>query len=296
MGIVLAGALFTTDTIAAGLRKVVAVSRFENKTSITSEGALDFNNGMADQLTDALIQSGQFVVLERATLGDVIKEQDMQASDRFQKGQSARTGKLTSAQILVKGTLTEFSTAADSSGSSINIKGFRIGGRKHSVHLGLLIRLIDTTTGEVIDSQRVEGAARSKSLDVGINFRGASFGSNSFKATPLGKATQIAIDNAVEYIAKRLRNHPFTGRVIKVKGNMIYISAGEMHGAEAGDIFTVYSVGEELIDPYTGELLGRDEVKLGKVKIFNVQEKFSKANPVAELRGVKIGDVVRPAK
>lgn len=88
VGIVLSGLLFSTDITAAVLKKVVAFSRFENKTSITSEGALDFNNGMADQLTDALIQSGQFVVLERQTLGDVIKEQDMQSSDRFQKGQS----------------------------------------------------------------------------------------------------------------------------------------------------------------------------------------------------------------
>jgi len=174
--------------------------------------------------------------------------------------------------------------------------GFRIGGRKRSVHLGLIIRLIDTTTGEVIDSQRVEGSAKSKSLDLGVNLGGVDFNSDSFKATPLGKATQMAIDNSVEYIAKRLRTHPFTGRVIKVKGNMIYIGAGETHGANAGDIFTVYSVGEELIDPYTGELLGRDELKLGKVKIFNVQEKFSKASPVKELRGVKIGDVVRPEK
>ena len=293
MGVFLSFSIPTSIAMAAGLKKVVAVSRFENKTSIRSQGAFDLNQGMADQLTDALVQSGQFVVLERQTLGDVMQEQDMANTDRFQKARSARTGKLTSAQILVKGTVTEFETLDSRSNSGISFGGFRIGGRKHSVHIGLIIRLIDTTTGEVIDSQRVEGKARSKSVDLGINYGGVGFGSNSSKATPLGKATQIAIDNAVEYVAGRLKNIPFQGRVIKLKGNIVYVSAGDKHGTNVGDVFNIYSVGEELIDPNTGEILGVDEVKIGKVKIIQVQEKFSKTSPVGDLRGVKIGDTVR---
>jgi len=285
--------ILASSAKAASIKKIVAVSRFENKTSTRSEGTMDLNNGLADQLTDALIQSGQFVVLERETLGDVIQEQDMADSDRFQKSKSARTGKLTSAQILVKGTITEFETATDNSSSGISFSGFRIGGSSTSVHLGLIIRLIDSTTGQVIDSKRMEGKAKGSGMNLGVDFGGVNFGSDSFKATPLGKATQITIDKAVDFIAKKLKNVPYKGRVIKVKGNIVYISAGKTIGTTQGAMFDVYSVGEEMIDPDTGELLGVDEVKIGKIKVFDVQEKFSKAKPEGDLLGIKVGDYVQ---
>jgi curli biogenesis system outer membrane secretion channel CsgG len=290
----LLGALYLAPGAGAtGLKKVVAVSRFENKTSYGSGGAWDIGNGMADQLTDALVQSGQFVVLERQTLGDVISEQDLAASGRTTKSRSARTGKLTSAQILIKGAVTEYSQASSGSDTGVSVMGVRIGGAKKEAHVGLIIRLIDTTTGEVLVSKRVEGKAKAGSFGLGINIKGVGFGTKGFKKTPLGKATQIAIDNAVEAIAEGLRNVPYQGRVILVKGNNIYLSAGRRTGASVGDVFTVYSRGEELIDPDTGEMLGSEEEKLGKVKIFSVKEKFSKARPVGTIEGVEKGNIIR---
>lgn len=93
------------ESVAGGLRKVVAVSRFENRTSY--RGQIAINDAMADQLTDALIQSGQFTVVERQTVRDVLGEQDFANSGRVAKAQTARTGKIVAAQILVKGTVTE---------------------------------------------------------------------------------------------------------------------------------------------------------------------------------------------
>src|SRR5882762_2598683 len=60
---------------AAILKKIVAVATFENKT--TWQGQVSIGDGMADQLTDALMQSGQFVVMERQALKEVITEQDL---------------------------------------------------------------------------------------------------------------------------------------------------------------------------------------------------------------------------
>lgn len=291
IGFILVGLVLTSYTVAGGLKKVVAVSRFENKTSYAGRIALD--QGMPDQLTDALVQSGQFVVLERQTLTDVIAEQDMAASGRFQKSKSARTGKLTSAQILIKGTITEFEMRSAGSGTGIRVKGFKIGSRRGDAHVGLIIRLIDTSTGEVLDSQRVEGKAKSGGFKFGMDVGGVDFGTESFKKTPLGKATQIAIDNAVEFIASKLRALPFQGRIIKVSGKDVFISAGEQTGASVGDVFAIYSVGEELVDPDTGELLGVEEEETGTVKIFQVKKKYSKARIVSGGKGIKRGDIIR---
>lgn len=123
--------------------------------------------------------------------------------------------------------------------------------------------------------------------------KGVGFGTEAFKKTPLGKATQEAIDSAVEAIAEELRKVPYQGRVILVKGDTIYLSAGRRTGASVGDEFTVYSRGEELVDPDTGEVLGSEEEKLGRVKIYSVKEKFSRARAVGTLKGVQKGNIIR---
>lgn len=274
----------------ATLKKLVAVSNFENKTSYVGQILLD--EGMADQLTDALIQSGQFIVLERQTLGDVMAEQDLAASGRAAKSATASTGKITSAQILVKGAITEFEEKSASSGMGVGFKGFGIGTERSEAHVGVIIRLIDTTTGQVLDSRRVEGKAEAGGVAWGAKVGGVRFGTEGFSKTPLGKAVQIAIDNAVAYIAEKMRAIPFQGRVVDVKENVIYISAGADTGVTIGVTFTVYSKGEELVDPETGELLGSEEERIGSVRIIDVKEKFSKAT-VVEGQGFKKGDIIR---
>lgn len=275
-----------------GLKKIVAVSRFENKSAAYSGGKQFLGEGLADQLTDALIQSGAFIVLERQVLSDVIGEQDLAASGRVAKSQSARTGKLTAAQFLVQGTITEFSAGNESNDSSINVAGFSFGGGSGETHIGLIIRLIDSTTGEVVASQRVEGKAESSNSSTGLSLGGLGFSSGSQKSDPLGKASQIAIDNAVEFVAQRLRNEPFRGRVIQAEGETVIISAGGRNGARAGDTFTVLSVGKELRDPLTGELLGRVEHESGSLRITKVQEKYSFARKLGQFK-LKVGDFIQ---
>src|SRR6266404_3105929 len=135
--LILAGAACAPATQAATLKKIVAVSRFENKTSW--QGQVSLGDGMADQLTDALMQSGQFVVMERQTIKDVITEQDFANSGRVQKAASAETGKLVSAQILVKGTVTEFESASSGSENGVGFGGFKIGNKREEAHVGLII-------------------------------------------------------------------------------------------------------------------------------------------------------------
>ena len=280
-----------TSAQASNLKKIVAVSRFENKTSWKGQVSLD--DGMADQLTDALMKSGAFTVLERQTLGDVTAEQDLAGSGRTATSKSAQTGKLVSAQILVKGTVTEFESSSQGSDSGIGFGGFKIGAKRDEAHVGLIIRLIDTTSGEVIASERVEGKATSGGTSFGMNVAGVGFGTSGFSKTPLGKAVQEAIDHCVEVITSKLEKVPFCASVIKVNGNEMYIGAGAKTGINVGDTFTVYSVGEDLVDPSTGEKLGSEETAKGTVKVTKVEDKFCKAQADGDLKDIKPGDVVK---
>jgi len=295
LGLVLAGLVVPASAYCAGARKVVAVQSFENRAASsqwTTGRYTDLGTAMADQLTNALMKSGQFVVLERVGLSGVIAEQDLARSPRFQESASARTGKLTSAQILVQGVITEFERSASEGGGSFRLGGIRVRNETQEVHLGLIVRMVDTTTGQVVDSQRVEVSAEKDSLETSIRVEGIEAGAKTEKstATPVGKAVQFAIDDAVEFIATRLRDIPYKARVIKVEGNVLYISGGSSHGISMYDGFSIYSVGEELIDPESGLLLGRDEELIGRAEVFSIHEKYSKARVPAEL-GARSGDM-----
>ncbi len=188
MIIVLGGSLsllLRPDSHGAALKKTIAVSRFENKSSWRGQWALD--DGMADQLTEPLVHSGNFVVLERQTLGDVLAEQNLAASDRAAKSKTAQTGKIIPAQILVTGAITEFEESSAGGAGGLQVGKLKLGGKGKTAHAGLIIRLIDTTTGEILDSQRVEGKAKSGPLDFATRIKNVSFGSAAFKKTPRAK-------------------------------------------------------------------------------------------------------------
>ena len=73
------------------------------------------------------------------------------------------------------------------------------------------------------------------------------------------------------------------------------INRGEGGGVAEGDLFNVFAQGAELKDPDTGEVLGREEVKVGKVKISQVNPKTSLAE-IVEDTGIDKGAVLRKGK
>ncbi|MBM3892267.1 MAG: hypothetical protein FJ388_24385, partial [Verrucomicrobia bacterium] len=89
-----------------GLKRLVAVTRFINKSGY--QGQLQLGNGLADMLTDALMRSGRFILVERQQIQDVLREQDFAQSGRAIAAGAAEIGKLLNAQAIVIGTVTHY--------------------------------------------------------------------------------------------------------------------------------------------------------------------------------------------
>ena len=174
----------------------------------------------------------------------------------------------------------------------MNVKGFKIGAKKSSAHIAVIVQLIDSTTGEIVDSKRVEGEAKSGGLSLGYS-GDFDISSSNFKKTPLGKAVQMAIDKATVYIAKKMSDVPWKGKVVLVKEDgTVFVNSGANTGVKVGDDFSVYREGEALIDPDTGIELGKDCTKIADVSITEVQEKFSKAKIDSSTSEIAKGDLV----
>lgn len=272
------------------LKKTVAVFDFENDSGYRGEVRL--GDDFTVQLTDALVQSGKFNVLTRADLDVVFAEQDLAASGRMAQSTAAQKGKAIPAQILIKGQITEFEENTSGGGQGFSISGVSLGTKKSTASMAVIVQLIDSTTGEVIDSRRVEGEARSGGLSVGYSGR-FDLSSSNFKKTPLGKAVQMAIDRAVVYISEKLSQVPWKGKVVTFKDGLVFINAGENANVQVGDTFQVLREGESLVDPDTGIDLGSETTQVARIKIIDVQPKFSKAQ-VEGAAGVEVaaGDLV----
>jgi hypothetical protein len=69
-------------------------------------------------------------------------------------------------------------------------------------------------------------------------------------------------------------------RVIKVGDNSVFINLGSEAGLEKGVEMGVYREGDEVVDPQTNQVLGRDKDLVGIIHIIGTQDDFSEAVPV----------------
>lgn len=259
----------------AQFRKTIAITRFKNRT--TAAGQINLGSGMTDQLTNALVQSDNFVLLERESVSSVLNEQDFARGNRTQRSTVAQTGRVVPAQILIKGAITEFQLEESGSGIGLSYQGFSAGNESSQSHVALILTIIDTSSGQVLDSVRLEGKAKGEGYKFGISYMGIGIDANKFDNTALGKSVQIVIDRAVEAIARRLNQIPFEGNIVTTVGDSYYTNIGYRNNVTGGNIFDVYAPGLELFDPNTGEKLGSLKKKVGMLVVSSPEEKYSKA-------------------
>lgn len=284
--ITVAGASSTT-TIRSGGDTTTVSTVWQSDRDPAEVGA-----ALTEQLTTALINTGRFVVLERKALEEVLAEQDLGASGRVSPETAAPVGKVIGAEWLIKAAITEFTEKKTRSGAAIAVKGFAIGGAKQEAFLALDVRIIDAATGEVIDSVRADGRARSSGAIGGVSIGGMVLAGGKEDTTPVGQATRAALTDAVDFICQRMEQIPWQSRVMEVEGDEVYITGGANMNLKVGDTFCVYRRGKPLVDPDTGQTLGYRETMLGTLRITEVQDKFSIGRMI-EGQKPQRGDVVR---
>ena len=109
-----------------GPKARVAVSQFKDKTGKGWwTGAI--GDGMADMLSTALFHSNRYIVLERQTVSDVLREQDLATAGRIKKGTEAPTGEIEGAELLITGAVTEFEGNQSGIGGGIGGVGGNVG-------------------------------------------------------------------------------------------------------------------------------------------------------------------------
>jgi len=200
LAVAIVAAGFAQTALAAGDgRPVVGVAEFTNQS-----GAAWWRGGvgweLSGMLSNELSSSGDFHVVERQKLQNVLEEQNLAASGRVAPGTGAKIGKVTGAQYLITGTVTAYEENTSSTGGGLSFKGIGFGGKSAEAYLAVDIRVINTTTSDVDFSRTIEGRSKSSGVAVGV-YRGG-FGGNLAheENTPTGKAIRAALVEITDYL------------------------------------------------------------------------------------------------
>jgi len=164
-------------------------------------GDYDIGKGIADQIVDELVNDGSFRVIERKKLDTVLAEQDFAASDRADPSAAklAKIGKVLGIKYIVSGSITKFGSEKKSTGGSFRGVGLGVG--KAKTEVGLTVRVVDATTGEIMVSVKGLGISK-KGGGLAFAKGGTSFGTNTtdFRESAIGEAQAMACAEVVKAI------------------------------------------------------------------------------------------------
>jgi hypothetical protein len=186
---------------------------------------------LTDMLSNALTESGNFVVLERPDLGRLQDEANLVGAKLNLVGVDA----------LIIGSLTEFGR------KTVGEKGFLSSTKRQVAHARVEFRLVDTNTGQVFQTASGSGEA---SIEKGSI---AGFGSTaSYDATLNDKAIKQAISDAVNAFSHTLLSRKWYTYFLSNEGDQYFIAGGKTQGIKPGMTFAVETEGKTVTSKQTG--------------------------------------------
>ncbi len=284
------------EAASGNLKYSITVSKFKNEASWSGQWSV--GDGFTTILTAALQDSKEFIVLgDKEMRTEAMIEQDFAASGRTAKGKkSAKMGRMTPAQLLVRGSVTHVQQSTAGGSGGLSFKGIRLGGSKDSAEVNITMYLVDSETGQVKASTKVVGKSGRKGLSMG--YHGSGLGGltgdmGGFMKDNVGKACEDAVIQGVEFLVAQLEDIPWEGTVALAKPDKIIINRGSREGVSEGARFDVGGI-EEIVDPDTGEVLDSEMTRVATLEVTEVKEKIAYCK-IVKGSGVEKGMSVFPA-
>ncbi|MFW6410242.1 MAG: CsgG/HfaB family protein [Halanaerobiales bacterium] len=145
-------------------KATLSVYKISDETGEYDEkGSPIVTQGATEMLVTALERSRQFKILDRLNFNDFMNEQDLVSKNRTRETQPV-LGKMTGAEYVIGGAITEYQIDRESGGIGLKIAG-KGGSQEYAVaSCAIDLRLTDTTTGEVVWSKSLKGKIRGEKV------------------------------------------------------------------------------------------------------------------------------------
>jgi curli biogenesis system outer membrane secretion channel CsgG len=196
----------------SGPKARIAVADFDVRAA---KAGGEIGSGLREMLITALVNSNRFRVVERQVLAQVMQEQELAASGAAQAGGGAQRGQIKTADIIITATVTEFEPQASGGAAGIGggggvgsgVLGALLGASLNKAHMAIDLRVIDTSTSEVLAATRVQGQASDVAGGLMAGFFGGwalGGGLSMYANTPMEKAIRICIIEAIRYVSQTI--------------------------------------------------------------------------------------------
>ena len=227
-------------------------------------------------LIDQINASRKFeVVARKDALKSIQQEQDFGASGFVDQSTAAEMMKISGAQYLVLTTITDFAIGSE----SVKFEGIGVAAKRESVRISCSIQIYDATTGKLLESAKFRGQESNSARE----------GSPTADGATLTKIT----DSLSANILNRIVDVIYPAKVAAKLGTQITINRGEGAGVSLGQLWSVYALGDQIVDPDTGEKLGGNEAEVGQFKITRITAKLSYGDALED-NGITVGNITRP--
>lgn len=244
----------------------------------------DLAFGFRQMLETSITKTRKMDVMERGQLDVIIAEQGLGQFGYTNTG--GQIGGLTGVDYYVYGTITSFgqdtkATVIDGNsgigglfgGTANKVLGAGIATAQSSVQMGVDLKVTAVATGKILIADSL-----STTFKTGSAFTFGGITQVDGGGDPFSDVQRVLSAKIAEAIVTAL----IPIKVIKVQSDGILIlNYGDIF-LEPGQQLAAFEVGESFVDPDTGEVLGSEEVEIGKVEVTRTEAKFSRAVIVGE--------------
>lgn len=238
-------------------------------------------SAFTNKFITALVNTRKFDVVERSRVDELVNEMQMSESGLMDARRAARAGQMIGADYFLMGEISVFTINVTWRPIPSTTRWSRV------INATIIVdmRIVDTRTSRVVAADKGEVREETRSMH------------DAQVATVF---PPDMIDGLQRRLCEQLTLKTIDGvypiRIIGFTGGTVSLNRGEGGGLQVGQLLDVFSEGEEMIDPDTGESLGSEEVKVGQVRVTEVLARFSKAVPVGTNMTVPNGAICRRAE
>lgn len=200
---------------------------------------------LAMDLTTNLTSSRKFAMLDRAFEGERQSEMGVLSSEGTSIEEMAKLGNRLGTDYMIVGVIDD---------ASIHTQTAELAGRTltaKSATLSISYRVIDAPTGQIKMADSWTGAVSSGSID--------------------GLVAQAA-----DAISRQIVDSIAPIKVESVLGDQLFLGQGGK-SIKVGQKYRLLLAGDVIVDSYTKESLGRQEIEVGIIEVVEVQSKIAKA-------------------
>ncbi|MCX7198890.1 MAG: curli production assembly protein CsgG [Proteobacteria bacterium] len=252
-------AVQAAERAAPVLKRKIAIGRVTNETAygrtlLRDRSGDPLGKQVSDMFARALVESGQFIVLERPDI------ERLQSESRLTGSKLSLVG----VDSLVLGSLTEFGRRV------VGETGFLSQSKRQVAFAKVDFRIVDATSGLVSFSVTGAGEASTETAS------SLGFGSQAaYDGTLNDAAIRIAVSEAVSKLSTQMIGRTWFTEIIAIEQGQIFISGGTRQGLRPDMSFAVETKGRRIKSPQSGfeiTLPGREVARVQVVTTFGTNE------------------------